>query len=132
MNRLTLTGRPTRDPEIRYSGDAEKEKIIAKFTLASNRIFVREGEATADFIPCAAFGRTAKIIDEYVRKGKHILVSGPIRNNDYINKDGVKIYGFQMTVETVEILEKKNTGPAEPAEDGYLHIDPNDEELPFS
>ena len=109
MNKLILTGRPTTDPEIIYTEEEEKQKILAKFRLASNRIFVREGEATADFIPCIAFGKQAKLIEEYVKKGSRILVTGPIRNNDYTNKHGEKIYGFQMTIETIEFLEKKKS-----------------------
>ena len=73
MNRLTLSGRPTRDPEITYTtGESENQKAIAKFTLASNRIYKREGEPSADFIPVVAFGRTAKFIEQYVRKGMRI------------------------------------------------------------
>lgn len=130
MNKLILSGRPTREPEIKYSGEGERQTVVAKFTLASNRIFKRENEAAADFIPCVAFGRQAKFIEQYIRKGMQILITGPLRNNNYTNKDGNKVYSFQMVAETVEILEKKDSSshpaPA-PDEDGYLHM--TDEEM---
>lgn len=114
MNKLILSGRPTRDPEIIYSGEGESQKAIAKFTMASNRIYKRENEPTADFIPCVAFGRQAKFIEQYVRKGMLIQITGPLRNNDYTNKEGQKVYGFQTVAESVEIMEKKenNQNPA--------------------
>lgn len=131
MNKLILSGRPTREPVISYSAsEGEKQKVVARFMMASNKIFVREGEASADFIPCVAFGKPAKFIEEYVKKGMLLLVTGALRNNDYVNKDGVKVYGFQLVVDTVEILEKKNEN-AQPAptvdENGYMHM--TDEEM---
>lgn len=128
MNKLTLTARPTKDPGIIYTGEGEKQKVTAKFTAASNRIYKREGEADADFIPCVAFGRQAKFIEEYVKKGVLLLLTGPVRNNDYLNKEGVKVFGFQMIVESVELLEKKNSPPVADA-DGYMQAD---EEVPFA
>lgn len=132
MNRLILSGRPTRAPGISYVGeDAENQKAIAKFTIASNRIYKREGEPSADFIPVVAFVRQAKFIEQYVKKGMLILISGPLRNNDYTNRDGVKVYSFQMVAETVEILEKK--GAAEEAladQEGYTPLD-QETEVPF-
>lgn len=111
MNQLLLLGRPTRDPEIFYSGEGEKQTMVAKFTQAVNRIYKREGEPTADFIPCVAFGRTAKLIDEYVKKGSHVLLKGRLVNNNYTSREGTKVYSFQMIVEGVELLEKKIDNP---------------------
>lgn len=131
MNRLMLSGRPTKDPGISYTGEGENQKTIAKFTLASNRIYKREGEPSADFIPVVAFGRTAKFIEQYVRKGMLILISGPLRNNDYTNKEGAKVYSFQMVAETVEILEKKEADEETPTDqEGFTHID-QETEVPF-
>lgn len=123
MNKLILSGRPTRDPEIIYSGEGESQKAVAKFTMASNRIYKRENEPTADFIPCVAFGRQAKFIEQYVRKGMLIQITGPLRNNDYTNKNGEKVYGFQVVAETVEIFENKQaTQDEQPVdEDGYAN-----------
>lgn len=127
MNKLILTGRPTKDPQIFYTGEGEKQKMTAKLTLAVNRIFKRENEPTADFIPCVAFGRQAKVVEQYVKKGMLVLITGRLTNNDYINREGVKVYSFQMIVDTVELLESKNSNDApapEPMtdEEGYMHI----------
>lgn len=134
MNKLILRGRPTREPEIRYTENAEKSKCIARFTLAANRLYVREGEAKADFIPCIVFGRQAEFIEKYVGKGLQILVTGPLRNNDYVNKDGVKVYGFQMVVETVEILDKRSDLENRvPDEGGFMTIpDEEIDDMPFN
>lgn len=130
MNQLLLSGRPTRDPEIFYSGEGEKQTMVAKFTQASNRIYKREGEPTADFIPCVAFGRTAKLIEEYVRKGSHILLKGRLTNNNYTNQDGVKVYSFQMIVEGVELLEKKgDNSNSEPKQEENEFMQITEEEM---
>lgn len=137
MNKLILTGRPTRDPQIIYTGEGEKQKMTAKLTLAVNRIFKRENEPTADFIPCVVFGRQAKVVEQYVRKGMLVLITGRLTNNDYINREGVKVYSFQMVVDTVELLESKNSNDApapEPMtdEDGYMQITEEEmAEMPF-
>ena len=131
MNKLILSGRPTREPEILYSGEGENQKEIAKFTMASNRIFKRENEAAADFIPCVAFGRQARVIDQYLRKGMLIQITGPLRNNDYMDKNGRKVYSFQVIVESIEFMEKKSA-EAEKAEDEFMNITEEEmAEMPF-
>lgn len=135
MNKLILSGRPTKDPQIFYNGDDENQKMTAKFTLAANRMFKRENEPTADFIPCVAFGRQAKVIDQYVKKGMLVLITGRLTNNDYVNQDGVKVYSFQMIIDTIELLEKKDSSAAQPApdEDGYMHITEEEmADMPFN
>ena len=69
MNKTILMGRLTRDPEIRTAA-GESGTVIARFTLAVNRRFRRDGEASADFINCVAFGRTAEFLERFGRKGK--------------------------------------------------------------
>lgn len=138
MNKLIVSGRPTRDPEIFYSGEGEKQKTVAKFTIASNRIFKREGDASADFIPVVAFGRQAKFIETYIRKGMLIQLTGPLRNNDYVNKEGEKRHSFQMVAETVEIFEKKNESQSqgsapEPDSEGYMQMTEEEmADMPFN
>ena len=69
----------------------------------------------------------------HVKKGTHILVTGPMRNNNYTSKEGEKVYGFRMTVETVEFLDKKENNQPATDEDGYMNIsDLPDEEMPFN
>ena len=77
MNKVILMGRLTRDPEVRYaSGD---NLAIARYTLAVDRRFHRDGEATADFIICVTFGRAAEFAEKYLRQGTKIVVSGRIQ-----------------------------------------------------
>lgn len=66
MNKAILVGRLTRDPEVRYSQD-ENPTAVARYTVAVDRRFKREGETTADFIPCVVFGRSAEFTEKYFR-----------------------------------------------------------------
>ena len=66
MNKVILMGRLTRDPDVRY-GTGERSTTIARYTLAVDRRFKRDGEATADFIGCVAFGRSAEFAEKYFR-----------------------------------------------------------------
>ena len=79
MNKVILMGRLTRDPEVRYSA-GENALAIARYTLAVDRRFRRDGEATADFISCVVFGRGAEFAEKYFHQGIRIVVSG--RNSD--------------------------------------------------
>ena len=148
MNKVILMGRLTRDPEVRYS-QGENALAIARYTLAVDRRAARrEGEATADFINCVAFGRSAEFAERYLRQGTKIVVSGRIQTGSYTNRDGQKVYTTEVVVEESEFAESKansaapsNTNyQASPAPspradigDGFMNIpDGIDEELPFS
>ena len=73
MNKVILMGRLTRDPEVRYS-QGENATAVARYTLAVDRRFKRDGEATADFINCVAFGRAAEFAERYFRQGIRIEI----------------------------------------------------------
>ena len=151
MNKVILMGRLTRDPEVRYSA-GENSMAIARYTLAVDRRFKRDGEATADFISCVAFGRAAEFAERYFRQGIRIVVSGRIQTGSYTNRDGNKVYTTDVVVEEQEFAESKNNaagnnnaqdntaagqqsgnqGVSVDA-DGFMNIpDGIDEELPFS
>ena len=89
MNKVILMGRLTRDPEVRYSA-GENSIAIARYTLAVERRFKKEGEATADFISCVAFAKQAEFAERYFRQGIRIIVSGRIQTGSYTNRDGIK------------------------------------------
>ena len=154
MNKVILMGRLTRDPEVRYSS-GENALAIARYTLAVDRRFKRDGEATADFISCVAFGRTAEFAEKYFRQGIRITVSGRIQTGSYTNREGQKVYTTEVVIEEQEFAESKaasdnasanysapagappsQEAPAEPSAasaDGFLNIpDGIDEELPFN
>jgi single-strand DNA-binding protein len=138
MNKCSFVGRITRDADIRYT-DGATQTCIAKFGLAINRRFKRDGEPEADFINCVAFGKTAEIIEKYVTKGSQIGIVGRVQTGSYTNKDGVKVYTTDFVVEELDLLGKKenteSTAQNKPqiADDGFMNIpDGIDEELPFN
>ena len=147
MNKVVLMGRLTRDPDVRYS-QGETPLAIARYTLAVDRRFKRNGEQDADFINCVAFGRTAEFAEKYLRQGVKIAVTGRIQTGSYTNKDGMKVYTTEVIVEEQEFAESRaeseaNRGmyqqsapspaPSAPAGDGFMNIpDGIDEELPFN
>ena len=147
-------GRLTRDPEVRYS-QGENSTAIARYTLAVDRRFRRnnDGEQTADFIGCVAFGRQAEFAEKYLRQGTKIAITGRIQTGSYTNREGQKVYTTDVVVEEQEFAESKNAGgnnggysapqhnnPAPSANtsdlgsaDGFMNIpDGIDEELPFN
>ena len=91
MNKVVLVGRLTRDPEVRYS-QGDNATAVARYTLAVDRRFRRDGEPTADFIPCVIFGRSAEFAEKYFHQGMRVSISGRIQTGSYTNKDGVKVY----------------------------------------
>ena len=138
MNKIMLIGRLTRDPEIRYSTN-DNNTAIARYTLAVNRPFRKNGEQQADFLPCIALGKTAEFAEKYLAKGMRVAVEGRIQTGSYTNQEGQKIYTTDVVVERQEFLEKRaDNGQQSPDnannyDDRYMDI-PNgiDEELPFN
>ena len=98
MNKVSLMGRLTRDPDVRYS-QGERATAVARYTLAVNRRFKRDGEPDADFINCVAFGRAGEFAEKYFRQGIKIVISGRIQTGSYTNKDGIKVYTTDVIVE---------------------------------
>ena len=133
MNKALLCGRLTADPTVSYSND----KAIARFTLAVDRAFKKEGEQTADFISCVAFGKSAEFLEKYVKKGTKLIIEGRIQTGNYTNKDGVKIFTTDVIVEHTEFAESKGSANAQPSESKDFEsvaaaIDSDFEEIPFS
>ena len=106
MNKVILMGRLTRDPEVRYS-QGDNANAVARYTLAVDRRFRRDGEATADFINCVAFGRSAEFAERYLRQGTKIVATGRIQTGSYTNRDGQKVYTTDVVVEDHEFAESK-------------------------
>ena len=100
-------GRLTRDPEVRYS-QGENALAIARYTLAVDRRFKRDGELTADFINCVVFGQSAEFTERYFRQGMRVVVCGRIQTGSYTNKDGQRVYTTDVVAENVEFAESKN------------------------
>lgn len=127
MNLVAFVGRLTADPEIKHNND----KAVAKFSLAVNRKFKREGEADADFFNCVVFGKTAEFLEKYFHKGMKAVVTGELRNNHYTDNNGVKHYSEQVVVNTIEFAESKSTSTPPADNSGFVPMD-IDEELPFN
>lgn len=108
MNKVMLMGRLTRDPEIRTAQNNDS-MTLARFTLAVDRRFRRDGEATADFINCVAFGRNAEFAEKYLRKGIKVVIIGRIQTNSYTNREGKKVYMTDVIVDEQEFAESRTT-----------------------
>ena len=107
MNKVILMGRLTRDPEVRYSQGAS-QTAVARFSVAVDRRFKREGEPDADFFNCTAFGKQAEFIERYLHKGIKIVLCGRVQNDNYTNKDGQMVYSVRVMVDEIEFAESKN------------------------
>ena len=122
MNKSIITGRLTKDPEIKDCGNTK----VAKFTIASQRSFKdSSGNYGADFINCTAFGKTAEFLEKYFHKGSQICVEGRINTGSYTNKDGQKVYTTDVAVEKVEFMGSKadsQTAQAKPESEGFMNI----------
>lgn len=139
MNSANLTGRLTRDPDVRYTDGGTS---IARFTLAVDRRFKQENGPTADFINCVVFGKSAEFVEKYFLKGMKMELSGRIQTGSYTNKDGNKVYTTDVFGEQVSFAESKSShnnssqssgggfGPEDA--DGFMNVpDGIDEEFSF-
>lgn len=148
MNKVILMGRLTKDPEVRYSS-SENALAIARYTLAVDRRFHKDNEASADFIGCVAFGKGGEFAEKYLRQGTKIVVTGRIQTGSYTNQEGQKVYTTEIVVEDQEFAESKAASqnnsqtsagsrqqpppPMPTDKDGFMQIpDGIDEELPFN
>ena len=155
MNKVILMGRLTREPDVRYSQNADGSMAVARYTLAVDRRRGRnsDNEQSADFISCVAFGRSGEFAEKYLHQGTKIVVTGRIQTGSYTNKDGQRVYTTDVVVEEQEFAESKassdsyaashpqqNAAPAPSmpspgaaSADGFMNIpDGIDEELPFN
>ena len=151
MNKVILMGRLCADPEVRYSQN-QNQTAVARYRLAVDRRFKREGEQTADFISCVAFGKAAEFAEKYLRQGTKIAITGRIQTDSYTNREGQKVYTTDVVVEEQEFAESKaasdnyrggnfggQAAPSAPtaggsgSADGFMNIpDGIDEDLPFN
>jgi len=105
MNQVVLMGRLTKEPTINGEGD----KKVARFTLAVDRRFKKEGQDNTDFISCVAFGKLAEFSEKYLKKGTKVVLSGRIQTGSYNDKNGNKVYTTDVISETIEFAESKKS-----------------------
>ena len=155
MNKVILMGRLTREPDVRYSQNADGSMAVARYTLAVDRRRARGNngagdEQSADFIGCVAFGRAAEFAEKYLHQGTKIAITGRIQTGSYTNKDGQRVYTTDVVVEEQEFAESKAAAsaagatayapsrpePSAAAGDGFMNIPDGDsvedEGLPFN
>lgn len=106
MNTVILMGRLVRDPEIRYSS-GDSSTAVARYRIAVDRRFRRDGQPEADFFDCVAFGRQAEFAERYLHQGTKMVVQGRLQNDNYTDKDGRTIYRNQIVIENQEFAESK-------------------------
>lgn len=153
LNHITLMGRLTRDPEVRYT---QSGTAVASFSLAVERDFSsREtGEKQTDFIDITAWRQTAEFVGKYFAKGALVAVSGRLQMRDWTDKDGNKRRNAEVVADNVYFAESKksreggsapaNTAPyntpsggytpsydSAPAANAFAELDEDDGELPF-
>lgn len=139
MNKVVLIGRLTSDPQVRYS-TGSTPTAVARYSLAVDRRFKREGEQTADFINIVAFGKPAEFAEKYLQKGTKICVCGHIQTGSYTKSDGSKAYTTEVVVDEQEFVESKTPAQSErkedkaPSADDFMKIPYGSDEdaLPFS
>ena len=120
MNKVILSGRPTRDPLITQTA----EHKIAKFSLAVDR---KGKDKSADFPSCVGFGKTAEFIEKYIHQGTKIIIEGHIQTGSYTKQSGEKVYTTDVILENVEFAESKK------AESSFTPVADNfeDDDFPF-
>ncbi|APX71585.1 single-stranded DNA-binding protein [Companilactobacillus allii] len=114
INRVVLTGRLTRDPELRYTSSGA---AVASFTVAVNRTFTNaQGEREADFINCVIWRKSAENFSNFTNKGSLVGIDGRLQTRSYENQQGQRVYVTEVVVENFSLLEsrseseKRNTG----------------------
>ena len=144
MNKVILMGRLTKDPEVRYSQSSEP-LAVARYTLAINRRFKRQGESDADFINCVAFGKAGEFAEKYFKKGQMVSIVGRLQVRSWDDKDGKKRWSTDVIVEEQYFAESKASFEGHKAAtkeqasekasgtDGFYPIEEGaeDEDLPF-
>lgn len=135
MNKIMLLGRLTRDPETKRS-QGENSFMMAKYSLAVDRKFKKDGQPTADFLNVIGFAKTAEFIEKYLSKGKQIIVVGRLQTGSYDHKDGHKVYTTDVIAEEHYFVGSKSDIDTNPplmkTEGSFAPINEfTDDDLPF-
>lgn len=137
MNKVIVMGRLTKDPDVKYS-QGNEPIAVARYSLAVNRRFKKQGEQEADFINCVAFGKAAEFVEKFLKKGMQISIVGRIQTGSYTDKDGKKIYTTDVVVEEHYFTESKkdsqtSSNTSSDSTEAFYPVDENvdDADLPF-
>lgn len=130
INKVTLVGRLTKDPEIRHTGGADS-LAVAKWSIAVDRRFSKGGDRQADFFDCTAFGKTAEHLEKYWKKGMKMLLIGRLEQSQWRDKEGKPRSSVGITVEEVEFCERKDAAAQEETKTADFVPASVDEDIPF-
>lgn len=133
MNKVILMGRLTKDPEVKYVQGANTF-TVARYTLAVNRRFKRDGEPDADFIGCVAFGKSAEFVEKYLAKGQQIAIQGRLQFETWTDQNGNKHYSTNVVAEEHYFCGNKTTGSINTAsadDIGFYQTEEGDADFPF-
>lgn len=116
LNRITLMGRLTRDPELRYT---QSEIPVARFSLAVERNYANDGKRETDFFDVVAWRGTGEFVSKYFTKGQLVCVEGRLQRRLWKDKDGNNRYAFEVIAESAYFAgaKKHNESAGEP--DGF-------------
>ena len=137
INNVTLVGRLTRDPELKYT---PSNIAITTFNLAVNRNFKgANGERETDFINCMIWRKQAELFAEWCKKGNLVGITGRIQTRSYDNQQGQRVYVTEVVAETFQSLEKRDNSANQsnieeqmPASFGTTNpLDISDDDMPF-
>ncbi|WP_270693162.1 single-stranded DNA-binding protein [Enterococcus malodoratus] len=131
INNVTLVGRLTKDPDLRYTTSGTG---VATFTLAVNRNFTSaDGNREADFINCVIWRKSAETLANYAHKGTLIGVTGRIQTRNYENQQGQRVYVTEVVAEGFQLLESRNTNEQRQNDDTRQKTNDNSSDSdPFS
>ena len=139
MNKVILMGRLTRDPEVRYT--QTNNTLVASFTLAVNRRFVRQGEERqADFINIVAWSKTGEFVSKYFKKGQQVSIVGRSQTRTWDDDQGQKHYVTEVVAEEAYFADSKRDGEASGIENTFgeavtqsaeFQVTSSDDDLPF-
>lgn len=136
LNKVMLMGRLTRDPDIRYSNNNNEAVCIARYTLAVDRRYNKNGEQGADFINCVAFGKAGEFAEKYLHQGTKMVIVGRLQTGSYTNKDGQTVYTTDVIIEEQSFAESKKSESTQQVDDtsdeGFMNVtEETKNNLPF-
>ncbi|GKX32322.1 single-stranded DNA-binding protein 3 [Vallitalea longa] len=139
MNKVILVGRLTKEPEVRYS-KSQKPIAIARYTLAVNRKYKREGQPDADFINIVSIGKEGQFVEKYFKKGQQVSIVGRLQIRTYDDSNGNRKWISEVISEEVDFAESKSSYEKRNKEkasssvsndDGFVPVDESDDDPPF-
>lgn len=130
MNKVILTGRLTKDPELKFLPNSENS--ICTFTIAVNKKYAKAGQSKADFFRVKVWNKLGEAIATNKVKGDLINICGRLENNSYEAKDGTKRYFTEVIAEDIDYLSNKNKSSSDPEPEYGNDVTPiGDFETPF-